>query len=518
MGNSTGHIVIHSAKVDQVGTGEQFVEFVKSRSRVEKQGSYYSLSGYRYGYSTSNLEHFWHQNREPLIPFFANLISTEARITSSNPAASVSLLSTSPSHPIHILQLNDEIEAKISSIFRRAFGTDLIVHRGGGGEVPLFVGNKPEPGPGEDRVSLTYLRRLQDVAKPLQMQGDGMRSFATIALHVLANDNPSVVLIDEPEAFLHPPQARLIGELIARERDPSCQMFIATHSADILQGLLNGSDRKLRIVRIHRNGDINYVHELSRERTAEISRDPLIKYTSAFQGIFHRHVFICESDADCMFYSALLDLDQIRGETYPDALFTHAGGKHRISRVATALRALGVPVSAIVDIDILNEEDAMRGLFEALGGDWSKISSIFRAVKSAIEQRKSWSDAGSIATEIAAEIASADPKLELPREKRKRIEQVLRKASPWEAIKQAGRSAVPSGLPTSQYDQLLLECSSVGLWIVPVGEMEGFCRSEGNHGPTWVQKILTSRNLATDMELADARSFIGKIWQRAKDV
>jgi hypothetical protein len=51
---------------------------------------------------------------------------------------------------------------------------------------------------------------------------------------------------------------------------------------------------------------------------------------------------------------------------------------------------------------------------------------------------------------------------------------------------------------------------------VPVGEIEGFCRSIGSHGPGFVEKVLEERDLETDSELQDARDFIGKIWKKAK--
>jgi predicted ATPase len=70
-----------------------------------------------------------------------------------------------------------------------------------------------------------------------------MRSFATVLLYVLAADNHSIQFLDEPEAFLHPPQARLLGEYIARERRSKSQLFIATHSTDILDGLMAGGTR-----------------------------------------------------------------------------------------------------------------------------------------------------------------------------------------------------------------------------------------------------------------------------------
>ena len=66
-----------------------------------------------------------------------------------------------------------------------------------------------------------------------------MRSYASVILHLLAPITPSILLLDEPEAFLHPPQARLLGEIIAAERPSRAQLVVATHSPDVLHGLIN---------------------------------------------------------------------------------------------------------------------------------------------------------------------------------------------------------------------------------------------------------------------------------------
>ena len=77
-------------------------------------------------------------------------------------------------------------ENKISQYFRRAFGEDLILDRLGGNKIPLRVGGRRHPAQGEDHVSKTYIERLRDSTKLLQEQGDGMRSFASVILYLLA--------------------------------------------------------------------------------------------------------------------------------------------------------------------------------------------------------------------------------------------------------------------------------------------------------------------------------------------
>ena len=101
---------------------------------------------------------------------------------------------------------------------------------------------------------------------------------------------------------------------------------------------------------------------------------------------------------------------------------------------------------------------------------------------------------------------------EFPREKRSEIESIFRKATPWDAVKEAGEAAIPAGQATQQFEVLKEHCKQVGLWIVPVGELEGFCKSIGGHGPRWVQQVLEGRDLSTDSDLQRARDFVREIW------
>jgi hypothetical protein len=460
------------------------------------------------------LEHAWQHDPSQLRPLFCERIATENRIVDSNPQGGIALLTQFPGHPIHILYKYDDVERRISGYFRQAFGQDLSVFRLGGNSWPLLVGDRPAVLPDEDRLSTTYNERLVAATVPLQDQGDGMRSFATVILRMLALGNHSLLLLDEPEAFLHPPQARLLGEFIAKERPQHAQLFIATHSPDVLQGLLNAAPGHLRVVRLKRDGTVNRVKELDKALARKISADPVMKFTSVLSGVFHQRVIICESDADCMFYSSILDIPDVHGSQFPDVLFVQAGGKHRMAALAEALRALDVDVDVIADFDLLNDETVLERLVKALDGDWVKVYADAHPLKAAIEQHKPWLNAGEVAKGVREILDNAPLAGEFPRNLREEIEAIFRKASPWDAIKAAGRAAVPGGDATKHYGQLQALCNAFGLWIVPVGELEGFCKSEGRHGPAWVQNVMENHNLATDPQLAEARAFVKDVWDR----
>jgi hypothetical protein len=261
---------------------------------------------------------------------------------------------------------------------------------------------------------------------------------------------------------------------------------------------------------------LNRVKELGKEQTRAISNDTLTRFSRVFDGIFFEHVVICESDADCLFYQSLLNLPSISGERRPDVLFVHTAGKHRMARLADTLRSLDVPVSVVADIDVLSEDNTFRDIFEKLGGTWSDIQSHWKAVSDSVLAQRPPLNAAQISGMISDKIKDVTGTGEFPKDAERAIKQIFRTASPWNAMKQSGRSALPAGEATKHFDQLYDKCTSAGLWIVPVGEIEGFCRSLGSHGPGFVEKILEERDIANDPELQEAREFIQKIWTRAR--
>lgn len=457
------------------------------------------------------------ENLGGLSRLFCVRCTTEERLSGSDAIPSVPMLESPGSRPIEILYKQDEKELMLGSLFRPAFGKDLIVFRLGGSEIPLLVGNRPEPTPNADRLSKIYNEKLRTETEPLQKQGDGMRAFATVLLEAYAFEAPSLLLIDEPEAFLHPPQARFLGNVLASRESDSRQLFIATHSQELLHGMLESSNGKLRIVRIERDGKVNRVKELDPTLVRSISSDPVMKFTSVLSGIFHERVIVCESDSDCMFYSSILDVPGVHGARHPDVLFVQGGGKQRIAKLADTLTSLDVQVDAIVDIDILNDLNVMKQVVESLKGDWSNFEPLAKRVKAAIEKGTLWKDAREVKKEVREILEKQQDDGAFSPANRDHIKEILRQSSQWDAIKKAGRAAIPNGDPTKDFDELLNRCSEIGLWLVEVGELEGFCKSEGAHGPKWVQSVLGKHDPASSSELAKARSFVKKVWARKRN-
>ena len=282
--------VIKSSTLHHAGTPEDFAIYLDRHTQITVQGGSTSVKGpsFSVGIGTQDVKTMWPKQISAFSSLFCARVNTETRITESDPAPSFAVLKDAPSNPIHLLYQNDQLEDAISKHFQKAFGKELIVFRLGGNEMPLLVGHRPTLTNGEDRLSKSYNERLLSSSLPLSEQGDGMRSFASVILRLLAPTTPSVLLLDEPEAFLHPPQARLLGEIIAQNKPAEAQLFVATHSPDVLQGLIAIAPENLHVLRMQRDGNVNRVLELDKTLVKEVSRDPLMMQSSVMSGGFPR--------------------------------------------------------------------------------------------------------------------------------------------------------------------------------------------------------------------------------------
>ena len=228
--------VIQNLSVALQGDREDLATWLLKSSRIVPEPP----SNPRYAGFGADVHHdhaigYWTNSKNGLhglAPFFCRLLNADERLGAANPANNISLTKDAPSHPIHFLQRDEKVELGISKQFRKAFGEDLIVHHNAGNIVPLYMGLRPMPKEGTDRISLDYITQLEELPT-LHTHGDGMRSFTGILLYASVG-RESILLVDEPEAFLHPPQARLLGRMLVNNKRSDRQLFISTHNGDCL--------------------------------------------------------------------------------------------------------------------------------------------------------------------------------------------------------------------------------------------------------------------------------------------
>ncbi len=465
------------------------------------------------GVHRSQIQNYW-AGQNPLHAlsrFFCHLLTADERLQAANPPNSFAVVRDPPTHPIHYLVRDDALETRLSDQFRKSFGVDLVVNRLGGNEVPLHVGIRPTPTPDQDRLSHKYTEELERLPL-LHKQGDGMRSFAGVLLHT-AVGRESILLIDEPEAFLHPPQARQLGRMLVADKPDKRQLFVATHSGDVLRGVLDAGSADVRVVRVRRVGNTNHIRQLDNKKVAQLWNDPLLRYSNILDGLFHEKVIVCEGDADARFYSAVADSLVETGDQNlrrPDVMFTHCGGKDRCPLVLRALREVDVSIAVAVDFDILNAERPLRDIVEAAGGHWDMIVSDWTQVKSAIDSKKPELTSTEVKKGIEEALKELGDSVAFPKNAKNQIQALFKKSSPWATAKEVGKPYVPPGQPTQAFERLMQTLRDYGIHVVEVGEVEGFVRSVGNHGPKWVNEAI-KKNLGTDPELDLTRQFVARL-------
>jgi hypothetical protein len=505
--------VVNSVSLAKNGSADDLIHWLeRNYKKLEGPPDNPQYSGLGSGIHFLRAKGIWDRSTETLEElsrFFVYHLTTEERLRAGSAVKQISYTKGAIGHPIHCLFRDEDLELKISKHFRKAFGQDLIVNRFDGVLVPLLTGQRPVLETGVSPWNPNYVKQVEALPE-LQDQGDGMRAFVGVILHLLIVQH-SVLLIDEPEAFLHPPQARLIGRLIATEIPKDRQIFMATHSIDLLKGLLEADTERLRIIRIQREGDINRATELDNSGIKSVWADSLLRYSNVLDGIFHRRAVICESDSDSRFYSAVADcfFKYENNAGLSDLMFINCGGKDRFPTVIKALKKLDLPINCILDFDILNSEQKLREVVECLGGDWSALKADYRLLKRGIEDKKPELNTEEVAKEIK-KVLNEVTEQHFTEQARDSIRKILRRSSPWSEAKTGGSRFIPPGDPTKAYQRLSAVLKTLGLFIVDVGEAEGFVRSEGGHGPSWVNKVLT-RDICGDPELSTARSFIKEV-------
>lgn len=488
-------------------------ELLESIAKVINNGNYksYLLLGKNYDLFSHRLRSFmnneYFNNFRDL--FVANL-DTTARLIISEPTNNIAL-NDPKTNPIHCAAYSREYREWLSDNFKKAFGTSLIPNTNYGAIIPLCMGEPVKlegPFPDEQFRQEEY-RKILSEYKQVQNQGDGIKSFTGILLYLMLK-HYCIYCIDEPESFLHPPQAKIIGQIIGKNLSINQQAFISTHSESFINGILQSNPNRVKIIRITREEDDNTFAILNNDKIKDIWNDPLLRHSNIMSSLFYKTVVLCESDSDCKFYSIIEEYLKEQSGSYSETLFIHCGGKHRIPKILKALHSLNIDIKVIVDLDILNDEKLVKELIAEQKISWDEISNDYNILISNINSSKQHIKRDDVKLKVNS-ILDNKKSPELDTKELNEIENIISVPSVWKEIKKAGVSALPSGDAKKAFNKINDLFKQNCIHIVPVGELEGFVKEVGNHGPEWVNSVLENYPNFNDNVYDEVKKFISEI-------
>lgn len=254
------------------------------------------------------------------------------------------------------VQFNSKLLDELSNYTKTMFNKDIYLDRFSWGESILFrVGDNFNFIRNAKRNDNEAEIKLKDY-NALDNEGDGIKSFVTNYIALNMNDK-NILLLDEPESFLHPPLAKQLGEIIAKSSSENKQIFISTHSADLLKGILS-VNKDVNIIRITRDKEFNQFNLLKKEAIEQIISNPMLLSSNILNGLFCEKVYICEAESDEEFFQSLHDKINL----YDNAFFTHGKNKQTLKDISKIYNTLSIPNYRIYDFDILKDEDFNKAL------------------------------------------------------------------------------------------------------------------------------------------------------------
>ena len=269
-----------------------------------------------------------------------------------------------PQTSFQTLFRDDDKRAEVRRIVHDAFGEYLVIDPTNLGMLRLRLSPNEPTSASQERGIDEEAVQFHSAALPIEEASDGVKAFAGMITEIMAGD-PAILLIDEPEAFLHPALSFNLGKEIALAGSGSeKRLFVSTHSPNFVMGCIQ-SGAPINIVRLTYRDNVATARLLPSQELLTLMRNPLLRSTGVLSGLFYEFVIVTEGDADRAFYEEVNErLLKFKSEWgIPNCLFLNAQNKQTVKTILGPLRNLGIPAAGIVDIDVLKEGGAVWSAF-----------------------------------------------------------------------------------------------------------------------------------------------------------
>jgi hypothetical protein len=279
---------------------------------------------------------------------------------------------------------------------------------------------------------------------------------------------------------LHPPQAYNLGRFIGKAgTSKQTATFVATHSSQILRGVLQTAV-EVQIVRLSRSYDGFAAKRVDSKLWEEVMRTPTVRADTVLDGIFAQAVTVIEADGDRIVYQAAWE---VVGESQSlDIHFAAVGGTGGIADTCQFYKVLGIPVAVIADLDLVTDVPKFTQIVKGLAGAKQDLDRLLDQVRQlatklqALPPTLTESETRAILENLS--LLPLDWAQSKDRELRKSLSELANRLNGMRGLKRGGVGQLPDEV--AQPLRLLIEgCRAVGLFLVPVGELEYWLTSHG---------------------------------------
>ena len=218
---------------------------------------------------TANLQAFcqWFLTHSTLMLDGRNRIN----LVSQQPAGD---LQQPPQSSFQVLFGDDAKRREVRRIVSEAFGYYFVLDPTSLGQLRIRLSAREPVNDMEERGIHADAVRFHADSQLIDYASDGVKAFTGIVTELMAGD-PRVLLIDEPEAFLHPSLASKLGYEVARAAlSADKRVFVSTHSPTFVMGCIH-SGAPLNIVRLTYRDGIATARLLPSGELLELMRNPL---------------------------------------------------------------------------------------------------------------------------------------------------------------------------------------------------------------------------------------------------
>ena len=409
------------------------------------------------------------------------LLNSHNRVNMINQTSTNGLESDRASNLLQLVYLDysKKILTIFQDVFKDTFNASVYLDHTALSQIALRIsqeGINPLTGDAQkDRGVLKKLEKIDD-------QGEGYKSFAATILGLVSAKN-RLVLLDEPEVFLHNAQQKQLGRWVGDfTKDNKTQLIIATHSSSFLEGLL-ASEVNVNIQRLNRVKNNTSFSDIEADVVEKFTSNPILSSQRVLDAVFQKAVVVCEADTDRMIYRMVADKIKPQHEV----LFIHSHNKQTTPHFVNTLKNCAVPVYSIVDIDIFHEDKEFNEIINAhdinLGLKYIEIQGkIKNLINNNRDDKRVRDDLRKELEQLLSDCSSfAD--VTMLKSKTKRLYKIF---SNWCLFKKQGINFISDATIKAELKKLITFLKTKNLYIVNVGELEGWISGDYSKGKNWI--------------------------------